>query len=50
MFLLALMYSQHHLLISLLCNLDVVEIVVVIVTLAEDVVHLAWDAIFLMDD
>jgi len=49
-FLLALMYPMNHLLISLPCTMDVTEVVVVVATLAEDMVHLARDTIFLVDD
>ena len=50
MFLLELIYPLHHLLISLPCTLDVVEVVIVAVALEEDVAHLALDAIFLVAD
>jgi len=48
-FLLELIYPLPHLLISLPCTLDVVEVVVADTTL-EDVAHLVRDAIFLVDN
>jgi len=49
-FLLELVYPLHHLLISLPCTLNMVEVVVVAAALEEDVAHLAHDTIFLMAD